>query len=171
MKIIIGIGLCLGLWKVIEYRKFQEASYQKCLIEMNTLQNQLKVLQEDQAFLRDHQSDLKRLSLKKFYRSEHRLIAGKCIEEVGKTLSALQYTFEPERTVVHEAYSYRVTKIVIDIAALLDTEVYVFIEKLLHDFPGILHLSDVNLVLNTDGPPPYIKGKLAFEWYTMGEKR
>lgn len=169
--IICVLGLVLGVWKAVEYRQLQEIKYQNACLEMHTLQNHLKALQDDLAFLKTHQSDLENLSHKKFYHPENRLIAGKYIETVGKTLHALQYTFEPERSGDLEGFRYKVTKIVIDISALLDTEVYDFIQKLSHDFPGILHLSEVNLALNTESPPPYIKGMLAFEWYSMGEKK
>lgn len=170
MMITLGIGLSIGLWKATEYRGSREMFYNTLASEMNDLQCRLNALRADRTFMREHHKDIKFLTLKKWSSPENRLIAGECIEEGGRNLSALKYTFEPAILIsLENGFTYKVTKIIIDLMATLDTDVYIFIEKLTRYFPGILHISEVNLALNTENPPPYIKGTLVFNWYTQGE--
>jgi len=179
----LGGGVFISLFGACEFRKTQEIHFNQTKSEQCFLQKNLKTLQDDYAFMRNHQKEFAFLVKKGWYSPTNRLIAGESIGKFQSLLNEVQYTFEPEYTkTLGEAYTFKVTKIVIDVGALLDSDVYDFIHELLKQFPGILipleitlaHGENVNednlLALRHKERPNFIAGRLVFEWFAMGEE-
>jgi hypothetical protein len=162
----LSCGFILGLWAVIDFKTTQETYFTQLATKKNTLQGHLKNLEDDLTFLKTHQKELDFLAEKGWFVPKSRLIAGEVLEMLRSSLNNVRYTFEPET--LKEAGHFKVTKIVLEGGALLDTDIYEFVEALLEEFPGILRPNE--LILEKGEHPNFVVGKLVFEWVSMGGK-
>jgi len=167
--ILMSMGSLFGLWKSVQFKQDQELAFNTHFLKYQSLQVKLKTLEEDQRYLRNHDSEIQFLMKKNWHSSENRLIVGEVLENISSSYVNIHYIFEPEQSKqLGNDFVFKVTKIGIDVDALLDTDVYVFTENLVKNFPGILYVAEISLGLNEQEPPPYIKGNLVFDWYSMG---
>ncbi|OJW51046.1 MAG: hypothetical protein BGO67_11990 [Alphaproteobacteria bacterium 41-28] len=162
----LSCGLIICLWVAIDFKNTQETYFTQSATEKNTLQRHLKILEDDLTFLKIHQKELDFLAEKGWFISKSRLIAGEVLEKRRGSLNDVRYTFEPET--LREANNFKVTKIVVEVGALLDTDIYEFVESLLEGFPGILRPNE--FILEKGVHPNFVVGKLVFEWVSMGGK-
>lgn len=176
-KHFFWLGLAFGLMLVIGgsfyfslYHKSQFAQIQK---ELLFLQKENKNLQDGVSFIKSSQTEVDFLNHKGWFTPLNRLIAMESIEQLKYLLKDLKSTFEPENiTTLKDGYTYRVTKIILEVKSLLDQDVYIFIEELLTSFPGILVPRGFTLTRKEEvyesSTSSFITGELIFEWYALG---
>ncbi|HUX79397.1 MAG TPA: hypothetical protein VMW10_06610 [Alphaproteobacteria bacterium] len=167
LRIGLGCGFLLGFWLAFNFKAKQETYFTKLMKERNVFQNQIKKLEDDLIFLKAHEKELDFLAAKGWFLPKSRLIVGEVLEKLGHSLDDIQYSFEPEAVKsADEKHTFKVTKIVMKVAAQLDTDIYAFIESLSENFPGILRAHTINLEKDEDSH--FVKGKLVFEWVAIG---
>lgn len=176
-----GFGMILSLWVSLDFQETQKALFQKAKTEQSALQNNVKALRDDLIFIKDHQKEFNFLIEKGWFIPKSRLIAGEVIEQLQSSLNEVQYIFEPESTQnLKESHTFKVTKVVMEVGALFESDVYAFVEALIENFPGILSLHELSLTrgeeinersllaLRNNEPPNFVVGKLVFDWFSMG---
>lgn len=178
--ICMSSGIIISFWAATEFRETQETHFNRIKMEKLSLQKKIRALENDIAFVKDHQKELDFLVSKGWFLPKNRLIAGEILEKLRGSLNKVHYTFEPENAKnMGEEYAFKVTKIVLEVAALLDSDVYEFIQEILKEFPGILipleftltrgeEINEKNLLaLRQKDGPNFIDGKLIFEWFAL----
>lgn len=181
--ISLGSGVVVSLWWTTGFRETQETYFKNVKSERGALQTNLKILKNDLVFMRDHQKELNFLDKKGWFLPKNRLIAGEILEKLPHSLNEVEYTFEPEITkTIRERYAFKVTKIVFEVGALLDSDIYAFVHEILEKFPGILipyeftltrgeEVSEKNiLALRQNRRSNFVVGKLIFEWFALGKE-
>ncbi len=179
----LGCGFTFGLWVTLNFKNVQSTNFIKSTTEKRALQIQIKSLEDDLIFLRRHQKELEFLFEKGWFIPKNRLIAGDVLEKLRGSLNNIQYTFEPETIkCLEETYTFKSTKIVLEVRALLESDIYAFLNRVSDKFPGILtpqeiiltrgeELSEKTLLmLRQNKRPDFVRGKLVFEWFAMGTK-
>ncbi len=175
-----GGGLILSLCGSIGFQSTQKNYFQTMRTEQKALQRNVKDLKNDLIFIKAHQKELMFLTQKGWFLPHNRLVAAEALEELCHTLSEVSYTFEPEnlKTIGGDS-PFKVTKIVFEVRALLDTDIYDFVDRLLDNFPGILVSHELTLVrspsaneknlfsLSKEETFSFMTGKLVFEWFAM----
>ena len=111
---------------------------------------------------------------------KNRLLAQEVFEKASKNFDKTDFSFEPEQSFIKgNLYSYKITKIIWSCEAILDSDIFIFLENIFRDFPGILTLHKMTLsrgeslaensLLGLDQwiSPHFILGNLTFEWTAM----
>jgi hypothetical protein len=165
----LSCGLTFGLWTAVDFKNVQGIYFTKVTTEKRNLQRHLKALEDDLTFLKVHQKELDFLVGKGWLTPKNRLVAGEVLEKQHGSLNSVQYTFEPESIKnLDEDHTFKVTSIVMEIGALLDTDIYEFVDSLLEEFPGILRPHE--LTFEKGEHPNFVVGKLVFEWFALAPK-
>lgn len=152
-------------------QKAQFAEIQEVLL---SLQKEDETLQNDVSFIKKSQTELDFLDHKGWFIPQNRLIAMESIEQLKYLLNDVKSTFEPETIItLEDRYTYRVTKIILEVKAFFDQDIYIFIEELLKNFPGILVPHGLTLtreeeVYESPSLSTLIVGELVFEWHALG---
>lgn len=185
MKTLLVISISIIMvCGAFHYQQTQQAQLHNLLHSSQSLQKKLKILKNDLAFLNRYAQELNFLTKKGWFKPHSRLIAAEKIKQASTLLNKTSFIFEPETTKEDQKnYSFKVSKIVLEANALLDTSIYDFIESILRDFPGVLVLRKLSLTRNEElnkksflalkqqRPPDFIRGEIIFEWISMGEKK
>ena len=179
----LGCGISLGFWIAVDFQRTQETHFIRSDQEKNSLKNQVNALKNDVNFVKKHQEELDFLIEKGWFIPKNRLIAGEILEKLRVSLNEIQYTFEPEIIQnLEEEYPFKVTKIIIEVGALLESDIYEFLDTILEKFSGILRLHEFTLshgeevnkknlsALRKNVCPNFVKGKLIFEWFALGRQ-
>ncbi|MBY0501808.1 MAG: hypothetical protein K2P93_07390 [Alphaproteobacteria bacterium] len=152
----------------------QKAQFVEVQAELLSLQKENRTLREDVSFIKSSQTELNFLNQKGWLTPQNRLIAMESIEQLKYLLNEVKTTFEPENIITLEnKYTYRVTKIILEVKARLDQDIYIFTDDLLTNFPGILVPHELTLTREEESyesptPSSFIAGELVFEWYALG---
>ncbi len=178
----LGIGITFCLWRITDFYNLQENNFKNQNSTKIFLQKKLKSLQEDVVFINDHKKTLQFLTDKGWFIPKNRLIVADVLENLRFPLNEIQFTFEPENIKsLDEKFSFKITRILIEVGALFDHPIYEFIEKFLEKFPGILtpialtltrkeQVNEKNLFsLRQKKRPNFVEGNLVFEWISLGE--
>ncbi|MBY0293616.1 MAG: hypothetical protein K2W92_10075 [Alphaproteobacteria bacterium] len=178
--VVCGSGLVFSLWGALDFQKTQKTYFQTMITEKANLQRNVKDLKKDLLFIKTHQKELTFLTQKGWLFPHNRLIAIESLEELCHSLSEVSYTFDPENLKTFgENSTFKVTKIVFEVGALLDTDIYDFMDRLLENFPGILipheltlsrsaPVNEKNLFsLRKEETFSFMTGKLIFEWVSI----
>lgn len=175
-----GLGIIVSLWICIDFQQTQKGKFLKSLSTFNNLKINLNALKDDLRFLKANQKKINFLVSKGWMIPHSRLIASETIENLKGNLNEIHYTFEPETIKNLETnHIYKITKIVIDVGALLESDIYAFVENMLEDFPGILILHELmlareeevnSMTLSAHNVPNFVVGHIIFEWFSIGEK-
>jgi hypothetical protein len=179
-----SVILACALWAAFDFCETQKTCFNQTVAEKVSLQRDIKTLEADITFIKEHQKEIDFLIKKGWFIPKSRLIAGEAITKLQGSLNDVQYTFEPETTksLKDSQDTFKMTKIELEVGALLDTDIYSFIHNLLETFPGILipreltlsRSAEINennlLALRHNTRPHFITGKLIFEWVTLDEK-
>lgn len=162
------------------FQQWAESELKKAQEIRRSLRKDLKHLEEELCFLNHHKQTLTFLEKKGWFTPSNRLIAAEKIKEAAVSLNKINFTFEPEEIEEHKTgYSFRITRLILETSALLDTQVYDFIENILRSFPGILMLRKLSLArdepfnfsaLNQNKQLNFVRGEIIFEWVAMGGK-
>lgn len=168
------IGLSLGcggvFWIALDFRETQEQSFQKANREKHMVQEEVRLMREDLAFLESHQKDIHFLRDKGWFVPKNRLVAGEFLEKICPLLKKVSYRFDPETVKSFtDGRAFKVTQITLKGESSGDVEMYTFVDRLLKDFPGILIPREVTLARDNEAPP-LMRGKFIFDWVSMGEK-
>lgn len=168
-----GSGFVLSMLAGFHYMETEKDHFLKVQEDQGGLQRQLKELEKDLAFMNRHQKDLAFLVEKGWFMPTNRLIAGEMIEQLAAPLNDVRYTFEPEKTTKGERNQpYKATLLTITMSALLDTDVYRFLQVLLEKFPGVLCPHELRLTrkdMTQEAPTSFVEGTLVLEWVSSGE--
>lgn len=169
----VGSGFILSLLVGFYYLETQKAHFLKVEGEYESLYRQLKELEKDLAFVNRHQKVFSVLVEKGWFVPKSRLIAIETIEQLSSSLFHVQYTFEPEKIVKRaQNQDYKVTLLTFVIEALLDTDIYAFLQMLVEKFPGILYPRELMLMrkeITQEEEPTFVQGTLVLEWVSSGE--
>ena len=149
----------------------QKRAFEKIWSESNHLNLEIKNLQEDITFFNSHKKEINFLISKGWLAPISRLIAADKIKEVQGNLKELHVTFEPETTInLGSPYTYKTSKIVIIFTSDFEKDIYIFIEKLIDEFPGILMFHELILSENekSEGQTEALMlGQLTLNWISM----
>lgn len=176
----VSLGTIAILFFVNKFEKAQIKAFETNLAIQESCQKEVRALEDALIFMKKYAPEIDFLIRKGWLVPQNRLIASDVLEKLGNSLNKVHYTFEPETTKdIDEKYRFKVTKIVLKGGALLDTDIYKFIQNLLISFPGILVPQHITLVreneisdcksLKLTKNPTLISGTLIFEWVAMGE--
>jgi hypothetical protein len=168
---LICLGSLVGIVIVTVYKDKHQERYQGDLFEINLLSDQLKKGEDDIQFFKEAAFELQILEEKKWFSPERRPVAGRLIKSLCAGFTKCEYAFEPEeRIMTQNGTTLKRTTILIDAEAFLDTDIYVFLEKFLEAFPGVVLASEIQLELQGFESIPFIRGRLVFEWFSEGDK-
>lgn len=155
-------------------------AFNQLTFEAHKLQQQVFALESDISFLRRHESELQFLKEKGWMIPKNRLLAQEVFEKASESFGKTNFSFEPEQSLLKgNAYSYKITKIIWSCEAILDSDIFIFLENIFRKFPGILTLHEITLsrgdaitetsllALNQGSSPHFILGSLIFEWAAM----
>lgn len=156
------VTLCASIY----FYSLQRCALRKTMDECQELQMKLKAAKNDARFLREHHDQLTYLKNKGWLLPQNRLVGGEKLQQLALSLKAIHLRIEPEITQEIEGHTFRMSKLIIDVEAHLDSHVYDFVDHCLQDFSGVLVLR--KLVLSRDRELPVVTGEIIFEWYTMG---
>jgi hypothetical protein len=169
----MGSGFIASVLAGFYYLETQKAHFLKMEEDYENLHRQLKELEKDLAFVNRHQKDLALLVEKGWFVPKSRLIAAETIEQLSSMLPHVRYTFEPEKITKREGnQTYKVTLLTFVIEALLDTDIYAFLQVLLEKFPGVLCPRELMLMrkdMTQEEAPTFVEGTLVLEWVSSGE--
>ena len=180
LKSGLGSGLFLGICVALYCQQTQKASFNHVARKHHTLQKELEVLKNDLDFLKKNHNHLHDLIKKGWLLPQNRLIAGEKMNQWGHSLNAVRFTIEPESIKeIESKYFFKVSKIIIEIDALFDNNIYEFTRNILKNFPGVLILrtfsigrqEEVNttnlLALREKRRPNFVVGEIICEWVSM----
>lgn len=185
LRSLIGWGssflflLCL----VLSYQQTQKIYFDQISLKHHTLQKALKLLKNDLDFLEKNHSQLNDLINKGWFLPQNRLMAGKNIYNRGSSFNALRLTIEPETIKnINSEFSFKISKIIIELDALLDIHFYEFTKNILKNFPGILILRKFSVsrqesinnnlfALREKRRPHVVTGEIICEWISMEIKK
>ena len=172
--------VCLALY----LRQTQKIYFNTARETHDGLQRKLKALEDDLDFLKNHQKQINFLTKKGWFSPQNRLIGGETINKWTAPLNAVRFTIEPETiNEITTGYSFKVSRIILETDALLDTDIYDCVANLLKNFPGILRLqklsihrnenvNELNLsALRQQKRPNFIIGEIIMEWVSMEGKK
>jgi len=181
--ILLPVGLVI-VCSVLYLQQTQRIYFNTAREVYDGLQRQLKALEEDVDFLKNHQKHINFLIKKGWFSPQNRLIGGETINKWTNPLNAVRFTIEPETIKeMNTGYFFKVSRIILEADALLDTDVYDFVANLLNNFPGILRLqklalsrnqnvNELNLsALRQHKRPNFIIGEIIMEWVSMEGKK
>lgn len=147
---------------------------------VHKLQKQVFALESDISFLKHHQSELQFLKEKGWMIPKNRLLAQEIFKKASDEFGKVEFSFEPEQSLLKgDTYSYKITKIIWSCESILDSDIFIFLENIFQDFPGILILHEITLsrgealteasllALNQGSSPHFILGNIVFEWVAM----
>jgi hypothetical protein len=172
---------CLGVFLLtLNFYHETKSAFDQLTSEVHKLQQQAFALEGDISFLRRHESELQFLKEKGWMIPKNRLLAQEVFEKTSETFDNTEFSFEPEQSLLKgDTYSYKITKIIWSCEAILDSDIFIFLEGIFRDFPGILTLHEMTisrgdaltetslLALNQGTSPHFILGNLIFEWTAM----
>lgn len=175
-------GMIFALWERIIFKQTQQINYYLREEELKFLQKQAHSLKEDLIFLTAHEKESTFLEKKGWFVPKNRLMGADILERLQGTVNKINYTFEPETIKsLNEGHTFKVTRMILDIKALVDTDVYVFMKQLIENFSGILVLREIALTreeeineksllaLKQKENPNFISGRLIFDWVALGD--
>lgn len=174
-----GSSFLLILCLVIYYQQTQKIYFDQISLKHHTLQKDLKLLKNDLDFLEKNHSQLNDLINKGWFLPKNRLMAGENIYNRGSSFNALRLTIEPETIKnINSECSLKISKIIIEIDALLDIHLYDFTKNILKNFPGILILRKFSVsrqeiinnnlfALREKRRPHVVTGEIICEWISM----
>ncbi|MBA3813088.1 MAG: hypothetical protein H0X26_01130 [Alphaproteobacteria bacterium] len=173
-------ALCTAFYE----HHIQKAHFNEKTETYYSWQKELKIVEDNVKFLKENQPQLNFLIKRGWLSPQSRLVGGGCINQWAASLNGVRFRVEPETIKeMKEGYAFKVSKIVIEIDALLDNHIYEFSENILKNFPGILVLRKLsvrrNEKVNEIDPldtkqnkrPNFVTGELIFEWFAMGAKK
>ncbi len=176
-------GLCLGFLAAWNFEKDQEIHLKNAVTLYNSLQCNFKRLESSLKFVKTYQKEMDFLAEKGWFMPHNRLIGGEIIEKLCSSLNQFHYTFEPETIKnMEEKYTFKVTKIVVDVSAFLESDMYACVDSFLERFPGILvsraftfsRGEEVNeetlFSLKKKERLNFFVGTFIFEWVSMDKK-
>lgn len=183
-KILIWTFLtlsCLGVFLLtLSFYHGTKSTFNRLTSEIHKLQQQAFALEGDISFLRHHESKLQFLEKKGWMIPKNRLLAQEVFEKASENFCKVDFSFEPEQSLLKgDTYSYKITKIIWSCKAILDSDIFIFLEDIFREFPGILTLHEITLsrgdaltensflALNQGAFPHFILGNLIFEWTAM----
>jgi len=172
---------CLGVFLLtLNFYHETKSAFNQLTSEAHELQQQVFALESDISFLRCHESELQLLKEKGWMIPKNRLLAQEVFEKASESFGKTGFSFEPEQSLLKgNAYSYKITKIIWSCEAILDSDIFIFLEDIFREFPGILILHEMTLsrgdaltensllALNQGASPHFILGNLIFEWAAM----
>ena len=172
---LLSIGF-LTFCTTLHYQQTQKSQFYKTTGAYLELQGELKAIESDIKFLKEHQTQLNFLIKKGWLFPQSRLIGGRVIRQWAAPLNAVRFKVEPETIKEMEGgYAFKVSKIIIETDALLDNYIYEFAENILKNFPGILVVRKLsihrNMISNQKKRPNFVTGELVFDWLAMKGKR
>jgi hypothetical protein len=182
MKRIVLFFLSLSvLSSALYYHQTQKALFNKTRGLYHDFQRELKVIEGDVAFLKENHHHLTFLAKKGWFIPRSRLVGGREIHQWATSLNAVRFRVEPETTrTVEGGYIFNVSKIILEVDAVLDSHIYDLAENILKNFPGILVLHKLSVrrnelvkgthpfALASSQRPNLVCGELVFEWFSMG---
>lgn len=172
---------CLGVFLLtLRFYHGTKDTFNQLTFEAHQLQQQVFALESDISFLKRHESELQFLKEKGWMIPKNRLLAQEVFEKASGSFDKTDFSFEPEQSLIKgNLYSYKITKIIWSCEAILDSDIFIFLENIFRDFPGILTLHKMTLsrgeslaessLLGLDQwiSPHFILGNLTFEWTAM----
>ena len=177
LLLFTGLGL---LGSSLYFQQTEKTNFKKIKGTHDVLQAELKTVEDDLDFLNQHNTQLNFLIKKGWFVAQNRLIGAEAIHQATNHLNAIRFRIEPETIKdIEGEYSFKISKIVIEVDALLDTDIYDFATHLSKNFPGILRLLKFSLsrneplnefTLRQHKRPNFVVGELIYEWVAMGGK-
>ncbi|MBX9786706.1 MAG: hypothetical protein K2Y08_05150 [Alphaproteobacteria bacterium] len=176
LLIISSLGIFLF---TLDFFHGAKSVFDRLTSEVHKLQQQVFTLENDISFLRCHKNELQFLKEKGWMIPKNRLLAQEVFEKASKRFEKTEFSFEPEQPLSKGSFSYKTTKIIWSCEAILDSDIFIFLEDIFRDFPGILTLHEITLsrgdaltktsllALNQGNSPHFILGNLIFEWTAM----
>ncbi|MBX9620948.1 MAG: hypothetical protein K2X28_02795 [Alphaproteobacteria bacterium] len=172
---------CLSIFLLtLNFYHETKSAFNQLTSEAHKLQQQVFALEGDIAFLKRHENELQFLKEKGWMIPKNRLLAQETFEKASKGFGKIDFSFEPEQSLLKgDMYSYKITKIILNCEAILDSDIFIFLEDIFRDFPGILTLHEITLsrgdaltetslfALSQGASPHFILGNLIFEWAAM----
>ena len=144
------------------------------------LEQDQKALGEDLAFLRHYQPLVQFLKKRGWFIPQNRLIGAEKINQWANNLNVVRITIEPEVTKEEgDEYAFKVSRIILEVSTLLDTDVYNFSAQIGKRFPGILIFRKISVSRNEkinksnlfslrqNKSPHFIVGEVICEWVSM----
>lgn len=175
----LGIGIfCAAFYE----HQLQKDCLHKAEETYQSFQKKLGAMDEDIGFLNENHQKLQFLVQRGWLIPKCRLMGGIEINRWKADLNEVHFRIEPEIIKETEGgYIFRVSRVIIEASALLDTSLYDFSEKILKNFPGMLVLhklvvrrnalvNEPNLPVSTQNKrPSFVTGELIFDWFAMTE--
>jgi hypothetical protein len=183
-KILIWLLLtlsCLGVFLLtLNFYHGTKTAFNQLTSDVHKLQQKVFTLESNISFLRRHESELQFLKEKGWMIPRNRLLVQEVFEKASKSFGKTDFSFEPEQSLLKgDTYSYKITKIIWSCEAILDSDIFIFLEDIFREFPGILILHEMTLsrgdaltessllALHQGTSPHFILGNLIFEWVAM----
>ncbi|MBY0272543.1 MAG: hypothetical protein K2X02_03905 [Alphaproteobacteria bacterium] len=172
---------CLGIFLLtLNFYHGAKSTFNQLTSKVHQLQQQAFALEGDISFVRRHENELQFLKEKGWVIPKSRLLAQEVFEKASESFDKTEFSFEPERSILkNDMYSYKITKIIWSCEAILDNDIFIFLEAIFSKFPGILILHEITLsrgevltgssllALNQGASPHFILGNIIFEWVAM----
>jgi hypothetical protein len=165
----LTFGCALGLGSAITFRKIQESYFNQINGEMFSFQKKVQDLKKVRDFVSAHQKEIDYVTEKSWISPINRLIAREFLETLSPLLKKLSYRFDPETIKnFRDDRDFRVTQISFETEADTDVDLYMFLDELMKDFPGILIPRDLTFTRHKDKPG--VGGKFVVDWVVMKEE-
>lgn len=174
---LIGLGGAIGGAHIYQYK--QSLAVNALKNQKSSLSQKVHSLKTDIRFMKEHATNIQSLNEKGYLSSHHRLKIGEYLEKLASPLMFFTYTFEPESIQQYgPSHIYPSTKIIFQVNARLDKEVFIFIENLLATFPGVLIPKELMFSRETikgggtsSGFRDCITATLIFDWVKLQEAK
>ncbi len=149
-KILIWLLLtlsCLGVFLLtLNFYHGTKTAFNQLTSDVHKLQQKVFTLESNISFLRRHESELQFLKEKGWMIPRNRLLVQEVFEKASKSFGKTDFSFEPEQSLLKgDTYSYKITKIIWSCEAILDSDIFIFLEDIFREFPGILILHEMTL--------------------------
>lgn len=158
--------LLLFLWQSLIFYWTQQSKFQETITTTHTFKEDLQNQKRNMSFLKIHEKELNYLNSKGWFFPKNRLIAAEKLELLQGNLKIIEIIFEPEsQETFNSSFVFNVTKILIQFKAFAEEDIYIFMDKLLKEFPGVLVLHE----LHENREEEMLRGHLIFNWISFGK--
>lgn len=140
------------------------------------LKEELSRVENDILFLKENEEEINIISKSGWLKSNSRLKGAQILKKYADHLHKICFIIEPQYTQkIGDKFFFKVSKIVVEASAFLDTHIYDFVENILKNFPGFLLVRRLSIQKNeTKDPsdistqhPNFVASEITYEWLEM----